>query len=395
VTPRQWVLLDRLVAAVLLLVIALHAVRIAHGVHPIQPEIDMVVVWSAAAISIAVRRRSAFLALAVMAAGVIFDVAWGPRGAPSSFPDVLIAVPMVQLASTTDRLPSLAGLGATLAALAGAAAAAGARGSSVGFAAAFVATAAWFVGDSVRVRRVYLAGLAEQGAQRQREALERAQRSLAEERLQIARELHDVVAHSLSVIAVQSGVGRHVIDTNPVAAKQALGAVEETSRAALDELRRMLGVLRGHDQEPAELAPAPGVASLGSLVEQVRTTGIPVVLEVTSSSARALSPAAELSVYRIVQEALTNVVKHAGPATAYVGLRDESAELVLEVRDDGCRAGGLPPYPGSVAPSWGQHGLVGMRERVALFGGSFAAGPQPQGGYRVVARFPIDRVSAA
>jgi signal transduction histidine kinase len=395
VTQGRLLLIDRLIAGLLLLVVALHVLRIAEGIPPPNSEIELVVVWSLAALSIAVRRQSAVGGLVLMTAAVILDVTWGPGGGPSNLPDVLIALPMFQLAATTDRRPSLAALGAELVVLTTAASAGGPGGRSLALGAGLVATASWFIGDSVRVRRVYVAGLAEQAAQRQREALERAQRSLAEERLQIARELHDVVAHSLSVIAIQSGVGRHVIDVNPTEAKRALGAVEETSRAALDELRRMLGVLRGHDQEPAERAPAPGIASLGRLVDQVRAAGIPVELDVTSGLARALSPAAELSVYRIVQEALTNIVKHAGPASAYVGLRDDGSELVLEVRDDGLGAGGLTPYPGSVPQGSGQHGLVGMRERVALFGGLFAAGPRPEGGYRVIARFPVAAVSAA
>jgi signal transduction histidine kinase len=247
--------------------------------------------------------------------------------------------------------------------------------------------AAWFVGDSVRVRRVYIAGLAEQAAQRQREIVERAQRSVAEERLQIARELHDVVAHSLSVIAVQSGVGRHVIDEHPGQAKKALAAVEETSRTALIELRRMLGILRHDDQRPASLAPTPSVSSLGQLIEQVRAAGVEVNLDVRSTVAYDLSPTANLAIYRIVQEALTNVVKHAGPASVNVELRDEPDELVLEITDDGGVA--LPKYPRPIDDVSAHHGIVGMRERVALFEGTFETGARPDRGYRVLARFPL------
>ena len=253
-----------------------------------------------------------------------------------------------------------------------------------------VGVAAWFVGDSVRVRRTYIAGLAEQAAQRQREVVERAQRSVAEERLQIARELHDVVAHSLSVIAVQSGVGRHVIDNQPAEAKKALAAVETTSRSALDELRRMLGVLRRDDQQAASLAPAPGVRDLEPLVEQVRAAGFDVNLDIQGVTVGSLSQAAELSIYRIVQEALTNVVKHAGPATVHVEIRDEADALVLEVNDDGR---GTPPTATGQRGGLDQethHGIVGMRERVALFGGSFSAEMRPEGGFRVLARFPFE-----
>jgi signal transduction histidine kinase len=252
--------------------------------------------------------------------------------------------------------------------------------------------AAWFVGDSVRARRTYVAGLAEQAAQRQREILERAQRSVAEERLQIARELHDVVAHSLSVIAVQSGVGRHVIDEHPAQAKRALAAVEATSRDALTELRRMLGVLRHDDDRPASLIPAPGISSLAQLVDQVRAADVEVSLDVQSSRATGLSATADLAVYRIVQEALTNVVKHAGRATVSVEIRDELEGLVIEILDDG--GGGVAPYPQPFDSLEEHHGIVGMRERVALFDGVFEARPRPEGGFRVFAKLPLVGIDA-
>jgi signal transduction histidine kinase len=252
------------------------------------------------------------------------------------------------------------------------------------------AIAAWFVGDSVRVRRTYVAGLAEQADQRQREILERAQRSVAEERLQIARELHDVVAHSLSVIAVQSGVGRHVIDEHPAQAKKALAAVEATSRDALSELRRMLGVLRHDDDRPASLIPAPGVSSLSALVEQVCAAGVDVSLDVSSARAHQLSASADLAVFRIVQEALTNVVKHAGSATVRVELRDEPNALVLEILDDG--GPGLARYPSTFDEVDAHHGIIGMRERVLLFDGAFEARPRPEGGFRVFARLPLEGI---
>ncbi len=396
VTPGQRQLADWLLAGLLAALDGLHYLHLAASVGATGAELTTVVVWGLAAVSIAVRRTSPPGALVLMTAAVLFDVTRGVGGAPTSAPDVLLALPMYQVSSTTPRGPSLAVLGTELVVLVTAAAATGAHGlAGAALASALVATASWFVGDSVRVRRVYVAGLAEQAAQRQREAVERAQRSRAEERLQIARELHDVVAHSLSVIAVQSGVGRHVIDANPTEAKRSLAAVEATSRAALDELRRMLGVLRGADLGPAERAPAPGIANLDRLADQVRSAGVPVELDLASPSASALSPAAELSVYRIVQEALTNVVKHAGPATAHVCLHDDGSELVLEVRDDGVGTGALPAYGAEDPGGGGHHGLVGMHERVTLFDGTFAAGPRPEGGFAVVARFPVDRVSAA
>jgi len=345
-------------------------------------------------LSIALRRRvpTAALVLATVAVSLSLAAAIGEDWAPAAF----IAFPMYQVASVTDRRRSLAALvGICLVFVVAAAVGDAAHAGGAVPALPLVAVvASWFVGDSVRVRGVYVAGLAEQAAQRQREAVERAQRSVAEERLQIARELHDVVAHSLSVIAVQSGVGRHVIDEQPAEAKKALSAVEATSRAALTELRRMLGVLRRDESQPATLAPAPGVAALGSLVDRVRAAGFVVDLDARSTVVETLPPSVQLSIYRIVQEALTNVVKHAGPASVRVEIRDETDALVLEVRDDGQGiASALSEQVDPGAES--HHGIIGMRERVELFDGSLSAGPGPDGGFRVVASFPIDCLTAS
>jgi signal transduction histidine kinase len=340
-----------------------------------------------AGLSIVIRRRKPMPALVLMTISVSIATALGESWAL----DPLVAIPIYQVASMYERRSSLPAVILSSMALSIASAiAAATHRSGGGYFVVVVGVAAWFIGDSVRVRRTYIAGLAEQAAQRQREVVERAQRSVAEERLQIARELHDVVAHSLSVIAVQSGVGRHVIDNQPDEAKKALAAVEVTSRSALDELRRMLGVLRRDDQQAASLAPAPGVSALEPLVEQIRAAGFAVDLDVKGATVGTLSAAAELSIYRIVQEALTNVVKHAGPATVHVEIRDEADALVLEVNDDGR---GMAPRDLGQPAGQGQeahHGIVGMRERVALFGGSFSAEMRPGGGFRVLARFPFE-----
>jgi signal transduction histidine kinase len=349
-----------------------------------------------ASASIAIRRRAPLPALVIVT--VATSLALALRLSPVA--EVLVAVPMYQVASVYDRSKSLPALllagGAFIAAsfvhvgpqLGPLAHQPGAATSAL-----VAATAAWFVGDSVRVRRVYVAGLAEQAAQRQREVLERAQRSVAEERLQIARELHDVVAHSLSVIAVQSGVGRHVIETQPEEAKKALAAIEATSRDTLTELRRMLGVLRRDDGVPATLAPAPGIAALNNLVEQVRMAGYTVNVDASAVAVRALPPTVELSIYRIAQEALTNVVKHAGPATVDIEIRDEPTALVLEVNDNGYGADAGTKQAGG-GDHEAHHGIVGMRERVAMFHGSLSAAPRPEGGFRVVATFPVESLSA-
>jgi signal transduction histidine kinase len=171
--------------------------------------------------------------------------------------------------------------------------------------------------------------------------------------------------------------------------------VEATSRSALDELRRMLGVLRRDDGQPAALAPAPGVSALGPLMEQIRLAGYLVDLNIRSRAVKTLSPSVELSVYRIIQEALTNVVKHAGPARVQVVIRDDGDALVLEVTDDG--RGPAPAVTDGLDGNGTEthHGIIGMRERVALYQGSLSAGPRPEGGFRVSARFPFDALAAS
>jgi len=345
-----------------------------------------IAIWCTAALGIVVRRRLPVVSLGVLSAAAIVAIFAHQVSSAEPF----IAFPMYQVASHFDRRRTLGALIGVCSTLLVSNLWVTLSHSKHDFnATALVAAiAAWFVGDSVRVRRAYLDGLAEQARQRQREIIERSQRSVAEERLLIARELHDVVAHSLSVIAVQSGVGRHVIDEHPTQAKKALAAVEVTSRNALIELRRMLGVLRRDDQQPASLVPAPGVDSLDPLVEQVRAAGIDVVLKLHSAFTERLSPTMNLTIYRIVQEALTNVVKHAGPTSVVVELRDEPDALVLKVVDDG--GGGLPAYPMAADEPIVHHGIVGMRERVALFDGEFLAGARPEGGFIVKARFPLE-----
>jgi signal transduction histidine kinase len=337
-----------------------------------------------AALPIAIRRRWPIAALAIAAVSIGIATAVGQSFAP----DPLIAVPMYQVASVRERRQSIPALLLVGFALLIAAAIGSSTHPQEGEAtfSVLLAVAAWFVGASVRVRREYSVGLAEQAAQRQRETEERAQRGVAEERLRIARELHDVVAHSLSVIAVQSGVGRHVIDEQPEKAKEALEAVESTSRAALSELRRMLGVLRQEDSEDADTAPAPGIGDLDALLQQIRATGVDVEVRIEDGAVDDLSPSVELSVYRIIQEALTNVVKHAGKTRSQLEIRHEHDDLVVEIVDDGPSS--IRSYP-SAASGETHHGIVGMRERAALFGGSLSAGPRPGGGFRVLARIPL------
>jgi signal transduction histidine kinase len=187
----------------------------------------------------------------------------------------------------------------------------------------------------------------------------------------------------MSVIAVQSGVGHHVLDTQPEEARRALAAIETTSRAALIEMRRLLGVLRQEGEPRAALAPAPGLADLPFLLEQVKQAGLDVTLTMLGEVPEVSSPV-DLTTYRIVQEALTNILKHGGP-TAQVRITYSEAEVYVEVLDDGRPRTTRP----AVARSELGHGLIGMRERVAVFGGRLSAGARPGGGYRVAAHLPL------
>jgi signal transduction histidine kinase len=248
---------------------------------------------------------------------------------------------------------------------------------------------AWLAAENLRNRRVRWAELHARAERLEREREAEARRAVTEERLRIARELHDVVAHSMSVIAVQSAVGNHVMDTQPEEAKHALAAIEATSRSALTEMRRLLGVLR-QDGEPAgSLVPAPGLADLASLAAQVQEAGLSVWIHVEGERGR-IPPGLDLSAYRIVQEALTNVIKHAGGSTANVTVCYRPGSVTLEIIDDGT---GAPPAGAQPAPPSTGHGIIGMRERVAVFGGEFAAGPRAGGGFRVFARLPIPEVT--
>ncbi len=235
----------------------------------------------------------------------------------------------------------------------------------------------WILGDNLRTRREYLEELEQKAARAEEGQAAEAQRAVNEERTRIARELHDVVAHSMSVMVVQAAAARRVVERNPGDAAAALEAIETTGRESLTEMRRVLGVLRG-DDDTTDLAPAPGLDDFGRLLQQCEDAGLPVDLEVTGEPRR-LTPGLELSAYRIVQESLTNSLKHAGPARATVRLHYRPDMLELEVTDDG---------RGAATGSGSGQGLIGMRERVDAFGGTLAVGPRPGGGFRVSASLP-------
>jgi signal transduction histidine kinase len=242
---------------------------------------------------------------------------------------------------------------------------------------------AWVIGDNIRTRRAYLAELEARAARLEREREERDERAVAEERNRIARELHDVIAHNVSVMVVQASAGDDLFDSDPRRARESLSAVAATGRAALTELRRLLGVIRTEDdhERGASYVPQPGIEYLGELVRQIRETGLAVELSVLGQP-RELPEAVGLCAYRIVQEALTNTLKHADASRARVSVRYVSDALELQVVDDGR---GASPVNGD---SDG-HGLIGMRERVGLFGGELTAAPRAGRGYAVRARLPL------
>lgn len=253
-------------------------------------------------------------------------------------------------------------------------------GESVRIMATFAFAAS--LGDATRARRAYIAEVEQRALDAEHTREEEARRRVEEERLRIGRELHDITAHSLSLIAVQAGAGERIVRTNPDAAAEAFGAIRLVSKSALDELRAMLGVLRG-DDDTAPLAPAGTLSRLPELVASVTAAGIEVGLE--TSGDMSLVPAfVDVSAYRIVQEALTNAVRHANATHVSVTLAASSSELTLEVVDNGQGVSGVDAPPAG-------HGISGMRERVAALGGTFEAGEGPGGGFRVAARLPYAR----
>lgn len=243
---------------------------------------------------------------------------------------------------------------------------------------------AWLVGDAARIRGLYTAAVEERAGMLERERTERARMAVLEERERIARELHDAVAHHISVVVIQSGAGLRALASRPEDARTALDAIDASGRQALTDMRRMLAMLGESTDEPM-----PGLDRLGDLLEQVRAAGLAVELSIIGQRP-ALEPELDASAYRIIQESLTNSLKHAGGGgRAHVTVRYEPTSVSVSV-DDQRGAGVEPP----VEPAHQGRGLAGMRERVALFRGTFAAGPTPTG-FRVTAELPVDEPTSA
>ena len=443
-SSRHWVAVDYVGGAlfgVILFASFRHSVVQPAGVPFAVPYRTVTLAWPlalflvlVAVIAVALRRRQPALMLGGLLAGaLVITMLTGAQNRDLTY-FLPVAYVLYLVAATYERRRAavrvLAAVFATLVADAVLMDLTGGRRSLPGglVPVALCVIIAWFTGYIVRQRRQYAVRLQD----------EAASKAVAEERLRIARELHDVVAHSMSVIAVQAGYGQYVIDTQPADARSALGAIQATSREALEEMRRMLGALRQADQqesapraaalaaagdsEVAPLFPAPGLADLDRLLARTASAGVRV--EVTRSGRPTDLPASiDRSAYRIVQEALTNVVRHARANSCQVLIGYGRDELILEVTDNGA---GLPELagaglagaglshhgmavtssslPGPAAtvvdtrprPGWtdgvsGGHGIIGMRERVTLLGGEFSAGPRPGYGFQVSAHIPLDR----
>jgi signal transduction histidine kinase len=383
--PGDWLAIDCVVAVLLAVVFLVGSTRPAYGI-PVWVAYVLALVSTMPA---AARRLWPLPVLGVVLAGSVAAMAIGTGQDPS------VAVALV-LYVVGLRYPRRTSVAVLVGVLAGTAAGVVAGGAALGFGeaggvAARVASqavllaAGWVIGVAVREQRAYTAGVREQAERRVQAQLAEARHAVAEERLRIAWEMHDVVAHSLSLIAMQAGVGNYVAGARPEEAARTLASIEATSRAAMREMRRLVSVLRD-DQDRPELAPAPGLVDVGQLITGTADAGVRVQLEVRGTQ-RTVPSGADLAAYRIIQEALTNVVKHAQTTESRVVVTYADDAICLEITDDGHGA------PADSATAGAGHGIAGMAERVSLFGGEFHAGPLPGRGFRVAARLPLDETA--
>ncbi len=345
--------------------------------------------WVLLASAVVIRRRIPVTAFCIGALGGAVQVAGGELLRAGPLPtDIAMLVLLYTVAAYRPRRASVPAL---LVCLAGSAVAAATvwrplNGPDRAFAQIALPAAllsgcvllAWVLGDSMRYRRGYYAALEDKAARLEAERHAQAKIAAAAERARIARELHDIVAHHVSVMVVQADGARYALRTDPDRTDTALTAISATGRQALTEMRKLLGVLRSAS-ERAGLTPVPGLGELRELLDQARAAGLEVSYTLTGTP-RELPEGAELAAYRVVQESLTNTRKHGGlAASAAVRLRYEPDGLTVEVTDDGTASPGSEPAG---------HGLAGMRERIAMYGGTVQAGPLPGGGFGVTAHLP-------
>lgn len=424
--PQRWLrehplALDAAVAAAVLALVVLGLVTDPHSPHGPnfpryvhrRPEASSVVIAVLASAALVLRRRAPRRILAVTGILTLAGLVTAPddRGAPVAMTAV---VALYTVASRTDRSTTWRVGALTIGVLTTAVMVFGPR---PWYGQQNLAIFAWTgmaaaVGDAVRSRRAFVDAIRERAERAERTREEEARRRVAEERMRIARELHDVVAHHIALVNVQAGVAAHVMDSRPDQAKEALAHVREASRSALRELRATVGLLRQSGEPEAPTEPVPGLGVLDQLVDGFARAGLPVEVEVASAAAKGpwhsrrpeqaaaivgtLPAAVDLTAYRVVQEALTNAHKHAGEqAHAVVRIARTGDWLEVTVLDDGSgaptlvqagRTGGQNAAP---AGEGGGHGLMGMRERAAALGGECETGPRYGGGFRVHVRLPL------
>ncbi|MEW1753630.1 sensor histidine kinase [Streptomyces angustmyceticus] len=401
---------DAVLAVAILVCILCGPVAGPHGPHAPRLGSGHLTVMTAvpaalACAALVLRRRLPRTVLAVTGGCTLVELLArsGDPGAPVAASAVIA---LYTLASRTDR-PTTWRIGALTIALLTAAAML--YGPRPWYAQENIALFAWTgmaaaAGDAVRSRRAFVDAIRERAERAERTREEEARRRVAEERLRIARELHDVVAHHIALVNVQAGVASHVMDSRPDQAKQALAHVREASRSALEELRTTVGLLRQSDDPKAPTEPAPGLGVLDQLVDGFVRAGLPVDLEIPHPP-RQLPASVDLTAYRVVQEALTNVHKHAGEgARATVRILHSDTALTVTVLDDGAGRAGIPRQkggdrppvepggPGEPEDSGGGHGLIGMRERVFALRGTVVTGPRAAGGFQVRVTLPLQTV---
>jgi signal transduction histidine kinase len=420
--PAQWVAIDCAVTALLALTSAVIFREAAYL--PGIPRWAAALVIAAGVLPAAFRRRwpRSVLALVVVSAAVATAMSTSP-GPVLAVAFVIYLIPLRR--PRREALWMLAGtllaVGAGMAVFLSGPHMTRLPGAAAGLLLASwpLVAIAWLIGYSAEQQRSYAAGQREQSERRAREQLAEARRARSEERLQIARELHDVVAHTMSLIAVQAGVANYVASTRPDEAARALASIEETSRGALGEMRALLGMLRADESAAApaapvaaaSLVPTPGLADLDGLVKRTAEAGVRVTLDVCGERPP-LSAGLELAAYRVIQEAITNVIRHAATDSCQVTVTYQGEMLLLAVTDSGTGHGaanhgaanhgaanrGGNGHGGDGRGGDGRggdgHGIAGMRERVQMYGGELQAAPLPGRGFRVTARFPLAGAAA-
>jgi signal transduction histidine kinase len=360
------------------------------GIGTRSPDTVAYILGAVLTLPLVVRRRWPLPVLGVILVAVVMYDTRDYAGVNVDFFGPILAFYTVA-AHTPRRISIAAAVAVVVAVLIGGRQAEASAGNYV--AVGVIIAGVWLLGDGARSRRIYGERLAAQAEALRSARLELADQAVAQERLRIARELHDVVAHHMSAIVVQSALAQAHLEPDPPASRHAMAQVEEIGRSALREMRQILGVLRQAGEEQGALDPSPSMSDLERLYAHARDGGL-TVDAVVEGAPTSLPPAIELAAYRIVQESLTNALKHAPGAHVEVRLGYGARALTVEVRDDGA-AQRVPRTRTTMqgarrTPMNGGQGLVGMRERVVLLNGTFEAGPRPDGGFRVAATLPLE-----